>query len=130
MTEHRQRPLASTLASGLLCRCPACGKGRLFSGYLTLAPACNHCGLKYDFADAGDGPAVFVILVTGFSFAGYVANRKILYGAASLGFLDALEEERSVQGALGVTPDHLEGMRAFIEKRPAKFGSSPERTGR
>jgi enoyl-CoA hydratase/carnithine racemase len=62
--------------------------------------------------------------------AGYVANRKILYGATSLGFVDALEEERSVQGALGVTPDHLEGMRAFIEKRPAKFGSSPERAGR
>ncbi|HJU80685.1 MAG TPA: enoyl-CoA hydratase-related protein [Acidimicrobiia bacterium] len=62
--------------------------------------------------------------------AAYVENRKILYGAASLGFLDALEEERSVQGALGVTPDHIEGMRAFIEKRPAKFGSSPERTGR
>lgn len=61
---------------------------------------------------------------------GYVANRKILYGANSLGFLDALEEERAVQGALGITPDHLEGMRAFIEKRPAKFGFSPERAER
>ena len=61
---------------------------------------------------------------------GYVANRKILYGATSLGFLDALEEERTVQGALGVTPDHLEGMRAFIEKRPAQFGPSSERAGR
>ncbi|MGH8959059.1 MAG: enoyl-CoA hydratase/isomerase family protein [Acidimicrobiia bacterium] len=60
----------------------------------------------------------------------YVANRKILYGTTSLGFLDALEEERSVQGVLGVTPDHLEGMRAFLEKRPARFGSSPERAAR
>ena len=57
----------------------------------------------------------------------YVANRKILNGTTSIGFLDALEKERSAQGVLGVTPDHLEGMRAFLEKRPAKFGSSPER---
>jgi 2-(1,2-epoxy-1,2-dihydrophenyl)acetyl-CoA isomerase len=56
----------------------------------------------------------------------YVANRRILNGATSLGFLDALEEERSVQGVLGITPDHLEGMRAFLEKRPAEFGSKRE----
>ncbi len=37
----------------------------MFAGYLTLAPRCDVCGLDYDFADAGDGPAVFVILVTG-----------------------------------------------------------------
>ncbi|HEX2420665.1 MAG TPA: enoyl-CoA hydratase-related protein [Acidimicrobiia bacterium] len=58
--------------------------------------------------------------------AAYVANRKILNGAASMGLLDSLEEERTVQGVLGITPDHLEGMRAFLEKRPAEFGSSRE----
>ncbi|MGH8924146.1 MAG: enoyl-CoA hydratase/isomerase family protein [Acidimicrobiia bacterium] len=53
----------------------------------------------------------------------FAANRKILYGTTSSGFLDALDEERIVQGELGVTPDHLEGMRAFLEKRPVKFTS-------
>ena len=42
----------------------------MFAGYLTLAPRCNACGLDYDFADSGDGPAVFVILVTGFIVVG------------------------------------------------------------
>ena len=51
------------IATGLACRCPRCGKGRLFSGYLKLAPSCNQCGLGYDFADSGDGPAVFVIFL-------------------------------------------------------------------
>jgi uncharacterized protein (DUF983 family) len=32
---------------------------------VTLAPACDRCGLDYSFADAGDGPAVFVILIAG-----------------------------------------------------------------
>lgn len=53
------------IAQGLRCRCPRCGEGRLFSGFLTLRPSCERCGLDYNFADAGDGPAVFVILIGG-----------------------------------------------------------------
>ena len=52
-----------SIRTGLACRCPRCGKGRLFDGYLKLAPACTQCGLDYDFADSGDGPAVFVIFL-------------------------------------------------------------------
>ena len=70
MTKPDAPSLASTLAAGLAGRCPACGRGKLFSGYLTLAPRCNVCGLDYGFAEAGDGPAVFVILVTGFIVVG------------------------------------------------------------
>lgn len=51
------------ILSGLLCRCPRCGEGKLFSGYLKLAPSCEKCGLDLKFADSGDGPAVFVIFL-------------------------------------------------------------------
>lgn len=54
------------IGRGLRGRCPRCGEGRLFHGFLSLRPACEHCGLDYGFADAGDGPAVFVILIGGF----------------------------------------------------------------
>ncbi|MEZ0277683.1 MAG: DUF983 domain-containing protein, partial [Methylibium sp.] len=70
MTKPDAPSLASTLAAGLAGRCPACGRGKLFSGYLALAPRCNGCGLDYSFAEAGDGPAVFVILITGFIVVG------------------------------------------------------------
>ena len=56
----------SPLAVTRTCRCPRCGKGKLFQGFLTLRPRCESCGLDYDFVDAGDGPAVFVILGAGF----------------------------------------------------------------
>ena len=56
----------SPYLAGLRCRCPRCGEGRLFEGFLTLAPRCKRCGLDFGFADAGDGPAVFVILIAGF----------------------------------------------------------------
>lgn len=49
--------------AGLRCRCPRCGQGPLFKGYLKLAPACSACGLDFGFADSGDGPAVFVIFI-------------------------------------------------------------------
>jgi uncharacterized protein (DUF983 family) len=56
----------SPYAAGLSGRCPRCGKGPLFDGFLALRARCPQCGLDYAFADAGDGPAVFVILISGF----------------------------------------------------------------
>ena len=54
------------LLAGLRGRCPNCGEGRLFQGFLTVAPACEPCGYDLAKADSGDGPAVFVILIAGF----------------------------------------------------------------
>lgn len=53
------------LAAGLACRCPRCGRGRLFEGLLTVAPKCAACGLDLARHDTGDGPAVFVIFILG-----------------------------------------------------------------
>jgi len=50
---------------GLVCRCPRCGKGKLYAGFLTLRPSCEVCGLDYAFIDSGDGPAIFVIMLAG-----------------------------------------------------------------
>lgn len=61
----KDSPNALPIARGLRGHCPCCGKGRLFQGFLTLRPACESCGLDFGFADAGDGPAVFVILIGG-----------------------------------------------------------------
>lgn len=58
-------PIGMPISRGLRGRCPACGEGRLFQGFLEVRPACEKCGLDYSFADAGDGPAVFVILLGG-----------------------------------------------------------------
>ena len=54
------------ILQGLRGRCPRCGEGKLFQGFLGLRQSCDRCGLDYSFADSGDGPAVFVILIGGF----------------------------------------------------------------
>lgn len=78
-TTHEQPGLGTTIWTGLTGRCPSCHRGKLFAGYLTLAPRCDVCGQSFDFADSGDGPAVFVILVTGFIIVGAALVVEILY---------------------------------------------------
>ena len=63
-------PPVDPVKAGLSGKCPRCGQGRLFSGFLTVGKQCANCRLDYSFADAGDGPAVFVILIIGFLVVG------------------------------------------------------------
>jgi 2-(1,2-epoxy-1,2-dihydrophenyl)acetyl-CoA isomerase len=50
-----------------------------------------------------------------------VATRKLLRAAASNELDMQLDLERDTQSALGKTHDYLEGVTAFLEKRPARF---------
>ncbi len=72
-------PPVEPIAAGLKGRCPRCGEGRLFSGFLTVAKECSTCRLDYSFADAGDGPAVFVILIIGFIVVGLALWAEVSY---------------------------------------------------
>jgi uncharacterized protein (DUF983 family) len=65
MTDTPPVTVAQSVLRGLACKCPRCGKGRLYAGFLDLRGACEHCGLDYAFIDAGDGPAIFIILIAG-----------------------------------------------------------------
>ena len=55
----------SPFGAGIRCRCPACGRGALFRGFLTVVPECGVCGQDLRAHEEGDGPAVFAILVLG-----------------------------------------------------------------
>ena len=57
-----QRRLIKDILFG---RCPRCGIGQLFSGYLSVGTRCSGCELDFAVFDPGDGPAVFVILIEG-----------------------------------------------------------------
>ncbi|GER03804.1 membrane protein [Iodidimonas nitroreducens] len=56
----------SLFKAGLFSRCPRCGNGALYSGFLNIKPSCSSCGLDFSGIDSGDGPAVFIILIVGF----------------------------------------------------------------
>jgi uncharacterized protein (DUF983 family) len=46
---------------GIRGKCPRCGQGDMFDGFLSLAKKCDTCELDYSFADPADGPAFFAI---------------------------------------------------------------------
>lgn len=62
MNEARPSPLRA----GLHARCPACGKGALFDGFLTVKQRCGRCDADLSGQDSGDGPVPFIILLVGF----------------------------------------------------------------
>ena len=58
-------PVWTAIGRGLLCRCPACARTRLFRGYLRVVDRCAHCGAPLGSARADDAPPYFTILVVG-----------------------------------------------------------------
>ena len=77
--EERRYPPISAVTTGLAGRCPRCGDGHMFQGFLTVTPKCEVCGLDFSFADSGDGPAVFVTLLAGFLVLGVALAVDIAY---------------------------------------------------
>lgn len=63
MSSAQRRP--NPFLAGLAGRCPNCGKGALFKGFIKVADRCSACGFDLKAADSGDGPAVFIILIVG-----------------------------------------------------------------
>jgi uncharacterized protein (DUF983 family) len=70
MSQDQHYAPISPFQTGPRGRCPRCGQGKMFKGYISLVPTCRSCGLDYSFADSGDGPAVLVILLAGFIILG------------------------------------------------------------
>ncbi|MEO1656355.1 MAG: DUF983 domain-containing protein [Pseudomonadota bacterium] len=63
MVHYTQVPEPARASMG--GRCPRCGQGELFEGFLAVRPTCSVCELDLSFADSGDGPAFFVMSITG-----------------------------------------------------------------
>jgi len=72
-------PAPSPFATGPAGRCPRCGQGRLFDGFLTLRPRCEACELDYSFADSADGPAFFIMSIVGILVVGLALAVEFAY---------------------------------------------------
>ncbi|MBL4802505.1 MAG: DUF983 domain-containing protein [Emcibacter sp.] len=70
----------SPFRAGLLCKCPRCGVGKLYSGFLTFGEECSHCDLDFTKFDSGDGPAVFIIMFLGFIIVGLALAIEVKFG--------------------------------------------------
>lgn len=63
--EATDRPVGRSVWRGWRRRCPRCGEGRLFEGYLKTRPACETCGQEFFHHRADDGPPYLTLLIVG-----------------------------------------------------------------
>jgi uncharacterized protein (DUF983 family) len=106
--EQDSRDNGQAMWRGLLGRCPRCGQGKLFAGYLRVVPRCESCGEPLGLYRAADGPAFFTMSLVGLLLIpvlgfGFVAFRSdpltlALVVTASMGVL-TLVVLRLVKGA-------------------------------
>ena len=64
-TESGPFQLIRAMRHGFRRRCPKCGRGPLFRGYLALWPACDNCGMETGEIYTADAAPYFTILVVG-----------------------------------------------------------------
>lgn len=60
-----QRSVGQAMWRGALCRCPHCGKGKMFRAYLKVADECNVCGEELNHHRADDFPPYIAITIVG-----------------------------------------------------------------
>ncbi len=68
--EGEYHPPVSPFSAGFGCRCPRCGQGKLYDGFLAVTKSCGRCGLDLSEQDSGDGAIAFVTLILGFIAVG------------------------------------------------------------
>jgi len=69
----------SPFHSGFSGRCPRCGEGALYDGYLDVADRCTACGLDYSGQNSGDGSAFFIIMIVGFIVVGLALVLEVMF---------------------------------------------------
>ena len=126
MTAADRSPARTSLSAGLRGRCPRCGKGSLFEGYLKVAPVCGHCGLGLVGHDSGDGPAVAATFILGTVVVALAAAVELLFHPP-LWLHALLWAPTVIGGTLALLPP-LKGLTIAIQYR-TRAVDEPEKLG-
>jgi uncharacterized protein (DUF983 family) len=103
------RSTGQAVLRGLLCKCPHCGKGGLFRGYLKVVDHCDKCGEQLNLHRADDFPPYVAIMIIGhllvavmlhMELAWHVNPMTYLYTMVPLAILLPLAILPSTKGAI------------------------------
>jgi uncharacterized protein (DUF983 family) len=73
------RPLFPALLRGLMCRCPRCGVGPLFTGFIKVRDRCPNCGEPMLHHRADDMPPYVVTFIVGHVIVGLMLTVEVEY---------------------------------------------------
>ena len=92
------------------------------TGDKLMAPQAKEWGLIWDVADDSVAAALqFAERLAVMPTKALVSTRALLRDAGQRSLSQQLDAERDAQSALGRTHDYIEGVTAFLQKRPAQF---------
>ena len=74
---REQRSLWKAIGNGVMCRCPNCGKGKLFRSYLKINDSCSECGEQLSSARADDFPPYIAIFIVGHILVGWMLHAEM-----------------------------------------------------
>ena len=105
-TSERNPRLRTVLWRGVRRRCPHCGRGPLFSRWITLHPRCTSCGLVY-LRNQGDTWGFVIVMDRIPILAGIAA---IYFGFRITGFVSGLLFFLAMAGTLFATMPQRQGV--------------------
>jgi uncharacterized protein (DUF983 family) len=76
---EERRDVMQAMGRGARCRCPNCGKGRLYSKYLKVVHTCDVCGTDLYHQRADDAPPYFTMLIVGHIVVGGILTLEVTY---------------------------------------------------
>lgn len=123
MSDNNHYPDLSPISTGLAGKCPRCGRGKIFKGFLTVADKCNSCGLDFSFANAGDAATWFVMVIGSILAMGSTLYVEFTYQPAY--WVHALV---AIPMAVGVPLLLLRPVKGFFIAQQYKRDAAPGRT--
>ncbi|MEO6013644.1 MAG: DUF983 domain-containing protein [Devosia sp.] len=81
-SQAETRSVAQAVWNGAKLRCPHCGKGHMFRGYLKIAESCEFCGEELHHHRADDFPPYLSILIVGHLIVGLMLHLELTYEIA------------------------------------------------
>lgn len=124
-----KRDVSRAIWNGARLKCPHCGKGHMFTGYLKVADSCDVCGEELKHHRADDGPPYIAIMIVGHLLVGIMLHMEIamqvnpltyLYTIVPLAVILPLAMLPSIKGGLvGLQWANL--MHGFDPNRPREI---------
>jgi uncharacterized protein (DUF983 family) len=128
-TEETERPMMPAIMRGLGSKCPNCGQGRLFRGFLKTVDTCEVCSEELHHHRADDLPPYLAILIVGHLLIGIMIELDMVFHISPMNYLMIMVPLGIVLPLAMLQP--LKGMVVGIQwaKRMHGFGSGRDPAG-
>jgi uncharacterized protein (DUF983 family) len=82
-----KREMGQAVWRGTMCKCPNCGQGKMFTGYLKVVDTCETCGEELFHHRADDFPPYIAIMIVGHLLVAVMLHMEMVWRVNPLVYL-------------------------------------------